>query len=323
VALAFPFLMLLALALLILGLVLLYFGAELLVGGAASCALRFGMTPLLAGLTVVAFGTSMPELVVSVKATLAGQGGLALGNIIGSNIFNITVILGVAAVIRPLKVEMQLLRLDVPLMIALTAALGLAVWLGGVERWLGALFVVTFFIYVGWQVATAKKERNPVVEAEFAEGIPSVSRSLWIDIIKIVGGTAVLALGGKFLVDGAVSLARLFEISETIIGLTIVAAGTSAPELASTVVAAIKKEADIAIGNVIGSNIFNILSVAGIASLIAPLPGATIGWMELLFLLGTAVVTFPIVRSGFVVSRREGAFLLAGQVVFLFLIWPR
>jgi cation:H+ antiporter len=314
--------MLLATFLIILGLVLLYFGAEFLVGGAASSALRFGVSPLVAGLTVVSIGTSMPELVVSIKAALDGLPGLALGNIVGSNIFNVTVILGLAALMQPLKVELQLLRLDVPLMIALTAILALAIWTGGIERWLGAMLVGTCAIYLIWQIVASRRESNPKVEEEFAEAMPSVSSNGWIDLGKIVLGGALLALGGRWLVDGAVDLARYFEVKESLIGLTIVAAGTSAPELASTIVAAIKKEADIAIGNVVGSNIFNILSVAGISSLIVPLHAQGIGHLEIGMLLVTAVLLFPIARSGFVVSRWEGGLLISLQLILWFLLWP-
>lgn len=304
------------------GLVLLYYGAEWLVAGAASLAQRFGISPVIAGLTVVAYGTSMPELVVSIKAAFAGQSGLALGNIVGSNLFNVGVILGLAALCTPLRVEFRLIRFDIPLMIGLSALFAIALWFGTIERWMGAGFVLLLVAYTAGQVFFTKREKNPAIEAEFAEALPRKWNHWGYEVTFIILGGGLLALGAQWLVDGGVGLARGWGISETIIGLTIIAAGTSAPELAATIVAALRKEADIAVGNIVGSNIFNILSVAGVASLLHPLDASSITRLDILAMLGLSVIMLPLARTGFLLRRWEGCVLLACYGTYLYLIWP-
>lgn len=320
--------MLLSIGLILLGLVALYYGAEWLVQGATSLALKLGMTPLIAGLTVVAFGTSSPELVVSLTATLGGQGDIALGNVIGSNIFNIGVILAITALIIPLKVEFQLLKLDAPFMVAVS---GLFLWFfrdAAIQKWEACVFSATLIGYIGVNIWLAKKSASAHVKQEFKSEMEDLdaepSMPGWKITLLLVVGLAVLVAGSRAFVTGAVDIARQFHISEAIIGLTIVAAGTSLPELASSLVAAFRKQADIAIGNVIGSNIFNLLCILGVSGIVAgPLNGPGISQLDLWVMVAFAAILVPILWTGMVVRRWEGAVLLAGYGAYLFTIWPK
>jgi len=309
---------------LLLGLVLLFFGGEGLVRGSAALALRLGLTPLVVGLTVVAFGTSAPELVVSVQAALDGQGAIAVGNVIGSNIFNIGLILSVTALIYPLKVQLQILRIDAPIMVGVTL---LAAWLLAdlrIGRAEGALLFAGIIAYISFTVLFAKKvQPSAEVAPEFAEAAPAPRGSVWRDVLFIVGGLALLIAGSRFFVEGAVSFARSFGLSEAVIGLTIVAAGTSMPELATSVVAALKKQPDIALGNIIGSNIFNILGILGAAALAKPMIGTGIKMLDLYVAIAFALALVPFLWSGFKLQRWEGGLLLAGYIGYLAWLWPK
>lgn len=291
------------------GLVLLYFGAEGLVRGSAALALKLGLTPLVVGLTVVAYGTSTPEMVVSVKAALAGQSGIAVGNVVGSNIFNIAVILGIASMICPIKVNFQLVKVDVPIMIGVTLLL-MAFFIGGtLERWQAGILFAGIICYSVGSVIYAKKTTTPDVTAEFEESLEDEKRPspVWKDLAFLIGGLVVLVVGSRMLVDGSIAVARAWGVSEAIIGLTIVAAGTSTPELAASVVAALKKEPDIAIGNIVGSNIYNILCILGAAGLIMPMSMGGVTWFDMFVMLGFSVLLVPILISGFTIKRWEGA----------------
>ncbi len=309
---------------LVLGLVLLFFGGEGLVRGSSALALRLGLTPLVVGLTVVAFGTSAPEMVVSVQAALAGQGDIAIGNVIGSNILNIGLILGVTALIYPLKVQLQILRIDTPIMVGASL---LAAWMLAdrmIGRSEGALLFAGIIAYTVFTVLYARKVKpSAAVEAEFAEAIPAPRGSVWRDVLYIAAGLALLAAGSHFLVDGAVSLARSFGISEAIIGLTIVSLGTSMPELVTCLVAALKKEPDIALGNIIGSNIFNLLGILGAAALVRPMTGAGINMTDLYAAIAFAVVLVPILSTGRTMQRWEGGLLLLAYGGYLYALWPQ
>ncbi len=307
----------------LIGLGLLYFGADWLVKGSSSLALRFGLSALVVGLTVVAYGTSMPELVVSVKAALAGQSQLAIGNVVGSNIFNVAAILGIAALIFPIKIQFQLIRFDVPLMIAVSLLAMFFLRDGLLERWEAAILFCGILIYTIGSLIYAKRHTPDAVHAEFDESVPKVQGTMWSDIGFIVGGMLLLILGSHFLVDGSIGLARTFEISEAVIGLTIVAAGTSTPELAATVVAAMKKEADIAVGNIVGSNIYNLLCILGAAGLVHPLEVGGVTWIDFGVMLGVSVLLIPFMISGFVLKRWEGVVLLAIYVGYIAWLWPK
>ena len=293
------------------GLILLYFGAEGLIRGASSLALRLGITPLVVGLTVVAFGTSAPELVVSTKAVASGQGDIAIGNVVGSNIFNIAVILGLSALLRPMKIRVQLLKFDMPVMLLVTAACLLLFLDGRLGRLEAGLLFAGIIIYTIINVVMARRETSKLVEKEFEEGTPRKSRHPLLDAGLVIGGLALLILGARLFVDGAVDLARLWGVSEAVIGLTIVAAGTSLPELATSVLAAIRKEDDIAIGNIVGSNVFNVLAILGVSGLISPLSSGGVTAVDFGVMLGVAFLLLPLMHTGLRLVRWEGAFFLA------------
>ena len=303
------------------GLLFLIIGAEALVRGASRLAAVFGIAPLVIGLTVVAFGTSSPELAVSVKSALSGQASIALGNVIGSNIFNVLFILGASALIVPLVVSQQLVRLDVPLMIALSFLVLLLALDGRFGPVDGVLLVAGLVTYIWVLIRLSRKEtasarQQPVPVA--ANANPKVTG--WIrNISLVVVGLALLVLGSRWLVDGAVSFARHLGVSELIVGLTIVAAGTSLPEVVTSIIAALRGERDIAVGNVVGSNIFNILAVLGITSMVAPggieVSPAVIGF-DIPVMIAVALACLPIFFTGGTISRTEGVLLLAYYVAY-------
>ena len=316
------------LGLFVLGLVLLAAGAVLLVRGAARLAARFGISPLVIGLTVVAFGTSAPEMAVSVQASLAGQADIAVGNVVGSNIFNVLFNLGVSALIVPLVVSGQLVRRDVPLMIGVSVLLLVMSLDGRVSRLDGLLLLAGIVAYAVFAICQGRRE-SPAVQTEYAQELRSGScpwlERLPVQIAFIVAGLALLVLGAHWLVGGAVVIARLFDVSELVIGLTIVAAGTSLPELATSVVAALRGERDIAVGNIVGSNIFNILAIAGVAAVVAP-GGLEVAPALLRFdipvMIAVALACLPIFASGHLIARWEGALFLgyyAAYVLYLIL----
>jgi cation:H+ antiporter len=305
------------------GLVLLTLGGELLVRGAARLAALCGISPLVIGLTVVAFGTSAPELAVSVMSAFAGQADLALGNVVGSNICNVLLILGASALFAPLIVHQQLIRLDVPLMIVASLLL-LPFGLDGVVDRLegGILFagVVTYTIYVVRKSRREGKTTDDDFTREFSDTATHTGKAWLVNLLLLGCGTVLLVLGSRWLVDGAVAIARYFGLSELVIGLTIVAIGTSLPELATSVVAAIRGERDIAVGNVVGSNLFNILSVLGLSSLVAPkgisVPASALS-ADIPVMIAVAVACLPVFFVGYRINRWEGALFLGYYVAYL------
>lgn len=315
-----------AILLFITGLVFLIVGAEALVRGASRLASDFGISPLVIGLTVVAFGTSSPELAVSVKSALSGQAGIAVGNVIGSNIFNVLFILGLSALIVPLVVSQQLVRLDVPLMIVLSVIVLILSLDENLGRADGLMLVTGLVIYVGFLVYQSRRESAGVKE-EYAREFGTqthVKSNRFQNAGLVLGGLVLLVLGSRWLVDSAVAFATYMGVSELVVGLTIVAAGTSLPEVVTSVIAAIRGERDIAVGNVVGSNIFNMMGVLGIASIVAPsgieVSTAVIGF-DLPVMIGVAMVCLPIFFTGGVISRREGMLLLGYYVAYtLYLI---
>ena len=307
---------------LIAGLVLLVAGAEVLVRGAAKLAAQFGIPPLVIGLTVVAFGTSAPETAVSVQSALNGSGDLAIGNVVGSNIANVLLILGVTALVAPLVVSRQLIRLDVPIMIgASLLTFGLA-WDGELSRFDGALLFAGVLAYTGFLIYSARKDKGGD-DDEFAKefGLDEAPKPYaWaINLGLIIAGLVLLVVGSNFLVEGAVTLARALGISELVIGLTVVAVGTSLPELATSILAAIKGERDIAVGNIVGSNIFNLLCVLGLASMVAP-AAVAVSPNALAFdfpvMIAVAIACLPIFFSGYRINRWEGLLFLGYYVAY-------
>ena len=295
------------------GTAFLYYGADFLVKGGVSIATRFGVSALVIGLTLVAFATSAPELVVSVQAALAGSSDISIGNVIGSNICNIALILGLSAVIAPLSVHSKVLRFDLPVMTAVTLAMAaIGLLLGGFNRLTGAVFFAGLLAYIAWNIRLEKRDGSGDAETEIREEVENSRKyPLWLAAAFVIGGAAALVLGGKFIVDGAVGLGRMAHLSEAVIGLTIVAAGTSLPELATSLVAAARGEQDIAVGNVVGSNLFNMLGIMGIAPMIRPVSAAGITPVDWGMLLVSTLLLVPFMHTGRKVVRREGAVLLA------------
>lgn len=317
------------LILFIAGLVALVVGATLLVRGASLLALRLGLSPLVVGLTVVAFGTSAPEMAVSTGAVLSGQGGLAVGNAVGSNIFNVLFILGLAALITPLAVHRQVIRQEAPIMIGgavLLIVLGLDGMLGLFD---GALLLGLLLAYTVFLVRQSRAESATTGPDEFADNLPPVQPGRWdarlpAQLVLIVAGLTLLVLGSDWLVQAAVAVARALGLSEVVIGLTIVAAGTSLPEVAASVMASIKGERDIAVGNVVGSCVFNLFGVVGLGAVVAGIGSPqglslppNVAQFDLWVMLATLVACVPVFVTGREIARWEGALFLAYYVAYV------
>lgn len=315
--------MLISVLYILISLLLLYFGANWLVKGSSSLALKAGVSPLVAGLTVVAFGTSSPELVVSVNAAISGHGNMAIGNVVGSNLFNICIILGISALVAPLKIQMQLLKIDIPVLIVTTIGFMLLFADRHISRFEGVVLVSGIVLYTIMNIILARREKNIEVLAEFQESVTDPKLKWYWSAGLILIGLGLLIAGSELLVKGAVVIARSLGVGETIISLTIIAAGTSMPELASSIVATIKKEYDIAIGNIIGSNIFNILGIIGISSLVKPLSAIAISNIDLYAMLGVTLLLLPFFRTHYTLKRDEGFFMIALYGMYLFYLWPK
>jgi cation:H+ antiporter len=312
----------------ILGIGLLLLGAELLVRGASQLAAALGISPLVIGLTVVAFGTSSPELAVAIQSSALGQSDIALGNVVGSNIANILLILGLAAVITPLAVAQQLIRQDVPIVIVVSVLVLILAWDGTISRLDGTLLAGGMLAYILFAIGQSRKE-SARVRAEYAEAFgieqPRAKPRWWLHLTSILVGLGMLTLGSRWLVDGAVAVATILGVSELVIGLTIVAVGTSLPEIAASVLASMRGERDIAVGNVIGSCLFNLLAVLGIAGLAAPagiaVPSAARSF-DLPVMLAAAIACLPIFIHRGMILRWEGALFLgyyAAYTIYLLL----
>lgn len=305
------------------GLVLLVLGGEMLVRGASRLAALAGISPLVIGLTIVAFGTSAPELAVSLKAAYSGQTDIAVGNVVGSNIFNVLFILGISAIISPLVVSSRLVRLDVPLMIAACVAsllLGLDGALGRID---GLLLFGALVGYTGWSVWKSRSESAAVqqeFEQEFGRRRSATPARFSIQFALIFGGLVLLTFGARWLVAGASDMARAFGMSELLIGLTIVAAGTSLPEVAASVLASIRGERDIAVGNVVGSNIFNILCVLGLSAVCGPngVPVSVAALrLDMPVMIAAALACLPIFYTGHLIARWEGALFFGYYCLYM------
>lgn len=296
----------------------LFAGADMLVRGSSSLALKLGISPLIVGLTVVAFATSSPELVVSIKAAIENNPGIVVGNVVGSNICNIALILGVAAMISPIHVKTQLIRREIPILIGVSFLLVLILWGDTISRLQGGVFVVgiIFYIVLGYRYALQEKTEESAIK-EFEDGIPKKPYKVWISITLVIAGLGLLVLGSNLFVNGAVSAAEKLGVSEAVIGLTIVALGTSLPELITSVVASLKNENDIAIGNAVGSNVFNILSILGISSLINPISNTGVTIVDLSVMMFFTIVILPVCWTKFTLRRWEGAFLFAGYIAYM------
>ena len=294
------------------GLVLLVAGASALVRGASALALRLGVSPLVVGLTVVAFGTSAPELVVSVQAALAGAGGIAVGNVVGSNIANVGLILGIAVLVRPLATDPALIRRDLPVLIVATLLVGGLLLDDRIGAGEGVLLLAGLVAYLGWNVVTARRQQG---DADVLVEVPD--GAVWRDLLFVTGGLVALVFGADLFVDAAVRLAESVGVSNAVIGLTVVAIGTSLPELATTVIAAARGESEIAVGNVVGSNVFNLLGILGASALVRPLEAPGLGASDVAVMAAFAVGLVGMLLTGRRLVRPEAAVLLLGYAVYV------
>lgn len=299
------------------GVAILAVGADLFVRGASGVAERFGISPFVIGLVIVGFGTSTPELAVNIGAAISGNTDIAIGNVVGSNIANVGVILGLAAVVAPLAVQLRMVRVELPIVIGVSLLLWALASFGEIKRWEGAIMLAAFGAFLWFLLKTSKQESAEVKQEYTDENPPR--REGWKAAVFIVLGLAGLMGGAQLAVEAATTLARLWGMSELVIGLTIVAVGTSLPELASSVAAAARGHADIAIGNVLGSNIYNILFILGATALITPLPTAapTLMWLDIPVMIGLALVLVPMMMMGLKITRANGVLLLVGYAAYV------
>lgn len=303
------------------GVVLLYYGAEGLVRGGVAIARRFGVSPLLIGLTLVALGTSTPELVVSIDAALCGSGDISVGNVVGSNICNIALILGLCAVVAPLTVHPVLLKREMPLLVVISLVFGVVVYLsGGVGRIAGTAFLLVLFLYLYYSF-----RHSSGISEEAREQLAGRLLKLPVALLLTAAGIIGLIIGARLFVSGAVAAARMIGVSEAVIGLTVVALGTSLPELATSLVASLRRQNDIAVGNVVGSNLLNILVIMGISPLLRPILAPGIELVDLVMMIFLTLILWPFMATGRRISRCEGGFLLlvyAGYCAWLFVSGP-
>ena len=305
------------------GLVILIVGADLLVRGASRLAAAFGVSPLVIGLTIVAIGTASPEIAVSLQAAVNGQGDLTLGNVLGSNIFNILFILGITALLAPIVIAQQLIRKDVPIMLGVSLlALGLASD-GNLGFGDGMVLLSGMVVYVVFALRQSRLESKKVQDEyadEFAAKEPLTTQNMLLNMFFILAGLGLLVWGSRWLVDSAVFIAKALGVSELVIGLTIVAVGTSLPEVATSIIAALKGESDIAVGNAVGSNIFNLLGVLGLGALLAP-RGISVAErvlrLDFLVMVFVTLVCLPIFYIDNRISRVEGTLLLGYYVLYV------
>lgn len=305
------------------GLVILIVGADLLVRGAARLAAAFGVSPLVIGLTIVAIGTASPEIAVSLQAAVTGQGDLTLGNVLGSNIFNILFILGITALLAPIVIAQQLIRKDAPIMLGVSLlALGLASDgnLGFGDGMVLLSGMVVYVVFALWQSRLESKKVQDEYAEEFAAKEPLTTQNMLLNMFFILAGLGLLVWGSRWLVDSAVFIAKALGVSELVIGLTIVAVGTSLPEVATSIIAALKGESDIAVGNAVGSNIFNLLGVLGLGALLAPQGISVVERvlrLDYLVMVFVALICLPIFYIDNRISRVEGTLLLGYYVLYV------
>ena len=307
-----------------LGVACLYFGADYLIKGGVAIAKKLGVSPLLIGLTLVAFGTSAPELVVSIQAALNNSGDIAVGNVVGSNICNIVLILGLCALLKPIPTNTKLFKLDMPLLLGISILFAIFYFLDGrgLNFWQGAVMFSILIIYCVWSFYQDKKTGSGELAAVAEENSSDSPCPVWLALIMAVGGLAALVLGAKSFVSSAIYFASAMGVSQAVIGLTIVALGTSLPELATSVVATLKGERDIAVGNVVGSNIFNILAIMGIAPMVSTLHAPNVSMVDLVTMLALVPMLWVMMATGKKVSRLEGAIMLViycGYTAWLFI----
>jgi cation:H+ antiporter len=305
--------MLQSIVLILVGFALLYAGGEALVRGAGGLALRLGMSSFIVVMTVVAFATSSPELAVSLQAAVANQDEVAIGNVVGSNICNIALVLGLCALIRPQEVQMRILRMDVPWLIFASALLVAFLDDGRLTRAAGVVLIIGLAVFIYWNIQMARRDKEEDrVREEFEQVVHDRHRRPWVDWLLMAAGFGTLVAGGALFVRGGVGLAQVLGVSAALISLTVVALGTSLPELATSLVATFRGDGDIAVGNIIGSNFFNILAILGITAVIHPLSRGAITLVDLYVMLAFTGVLLPLIFVRRRIGRPEGLVLLLG-----------
>lgn len=295
----------------------LFYGADRLVNGSSAIAIRTGISPLLIGLTIVAFATSSPELIVSLKAAFQGNPSIAVGNVVGSNIANIGLVLGLAALIYPIKTSMRTLQTEMPIMIGCVLLMFILMYNHMFTRLEGFFLVGLLALFIFFQIRNARSQVYAKNDPEIKQIIESRSVKLWLAWVYIILGGVLLTVGSDWFLYGAVGLGELIGLSNAVIGLTIVSLGTSLPEVATSVVAAFKKKSDIALGNIIGSNIFNVLAILGITASVHPLTGGDINWIDLSIMLAFSVALWPMLYHKLRLGKIEGGLLLAGYIGYM------
>jgi cation:H+ antiporter len=315
--------MLLNILILIIGLAVLILGGDFLVKGASSIALRLKLSTLVVGLTIVAFGTSSPELLISIKSALAGSPDLAMGNVIGSNICNLALVLGIASIISPIYVQINSIKIDWPMTMGSSLLLYLMVREGFVDSYEGFLFIIILIIYIVFIVRKSRKDMKTVKVLEKAFDLPESPHTLLKDFTYIILGSAGLYFGAEWFVGGAQDFAREFGVEERVIGITVLALGTSLPELVTSSVASFKKETDLALGNLMGSNIFNILSILGITSIIKEIRVSDVILnTDIIWMLGITLVVLPLMLTRRQIGRTDGIILLLIYIYYTYtVVW--
>ncbi|WP_300039573.1 calcium/sodium antiporter [uncultured Roseobacter sp.] len=307
--------------LVIVGLIGLILGGEMLVRGAVSAAKRFGVSPMVIGLTLVGFGTSTPELVTSLQAALAGASGIAIGNVVGSNIGNVLLILGLAACLAPIAVDPKAFKRDGTVLILATLLCLGAVLVGHVSRWIGTAFLIALCAYLGftlWSERQVGGTPTASIYAGEADAVPGPEYALRVSLGITLVGLIITIFGARFLVSGAVTIAQSAGISETVIGLTIVAIGTSMPELVTSIIAVRKGQGDVALGNVLGSNMFNILGILGITAIVQPMTiPVEIARLDIWVMCGATLIMMVFARTGWTISKREGGLFVIAYAMYL------
>lgn len=307
----------------VVGLVLLLAGGEVLVRGAVGMAVKINVSKLVIGATIVSLGTSAPELLVSLKAALQGSPAISIGNVVGSNIANLGLVMGAVALVFPLALDRNAITLDWPVMMSASMLFFLMAYDGLIQNYEGALLLLLLLLYVAYSVLKSRKQMKKGVEVNLGvEDLkPEPGSSIWKLLGMVVLGSVALMFGAQWFLDGAIEIAKQFDVSEHVISVTLVAFGTSVPELATSAIAAFKKQADISVGNLIGSNTFNILAIIGITSLVTEIPVAlNVLNGDMLWMMGIAALVLPFMLLGKTINRLEGGILLAVYIAYIYFV---
>jgi cation:H+ antiporter len=315
--------MLLPIFFILISLILLYWGSSWLVKGSSSIALKAGISPLVAGLILVAFGNSLPQLAVSVNAALSGHGNIAIGNVMGSNLFNICIILGISALVSPIKIKMQLLKIEILIVIILAIVFMILFADRQISRVEGGILLFGLVLYMTLIITRARRDKSTEINTELEKSIPDQKMKWYWLAGMIVFGIGLLIAGSQLLVNGSLAIARSLGVGETIISLTIIAAGTSTPLLATSIYATSRKQFDIAIGNVVGASIFNILGVIGISALINPLSAIAISNIDLYLMIGASLLLLQFLKTNYSLKRDDGIFMIGMYLIYLYYLWPK